>query len=156
MKRFCLLVALTTVVGGCVKPVMPAHQQPANLQPVVPAYQQPANLSQEPANLQSVAMTEKIRVGAETAVRSELKDPESARFGPMSAFNGVAVSGSIVVCGSVNAKNGCGGYAGAVPYLARLMPITTTGAAKYIGTANLSTPSQPGAFYSVFPICAPR
>ena len=43
----------------------------------------------------------------ETVVRSLLKDPESARFGPIRKGVGDAW------CGSVNAKNGFGGYVGA-------------------------------------------
>jgi hypothetical protein len=46
-------------------------------------------------------------------VRRRLKDPESARFGRMSASN---ADGVVTVCGWVNAKNSYGGYTGMSPF----------------------------------------
>ena len=50
---------------------------------------------------------------AKVAIKKQLRDPESARFEilgfPKESANGV--------CGTVNAKNGFGGYAGAHPFL---------------------------------------
>lgn len=57
-------------------------------------------------------------VRREVAVR--LKDPESARFGPMRVpsrnWNG---RDELVVCGWVNAKNSYGGYNGQTPYIGK-------------------------------------
>lgn len=47
---------------------------------------------------------------ARAAVTSQLRDPESARFGPLTRGRGGAV------CGTVNARNGFGGYTGAAPF----------------------------------------
>lgn len=44
---------------------------------------------------------------AKAAVLSQLKDPESAKFGPITI-----AAGTGVVCGSVNARTPMGGYAG--------------------------------------------
>ncbi len=55
------------------------------------------------------------------AVRRQLRDPDSAVFGEMYAvgdrliYHGSHSGG--VVCGTVNSKNGFGGYAGATPYI---------------------------------------
>jgi hypothetical protein len=51
---------------------------------------------------------------AQRFVKAKLRDPSSAVFGPLNAhsdrkFKGVQV---IAVCGTVNAKNGFGGYTG--------------------------------------------
>lgn len=50
--------------------------------------------------------------GIERQVAAALKDPGSAEFGETSIRRGVA-------CGSVNAKNGFGGYTGATPFMVR-------------------------------------
>ncbi len=47
-----------------------------------------------------------------------LKDPDSARFSPPVASQ--QPDGSVLVCGSVNAKNSFGGYTGMKPYYAWL------------------------------------
>lgn len=53
-------------------------------------------------------------------VAAHLKDPESARFGPMRVqsrtWNG---HDELVVCGWVNAKNSFGGYTGQTPYIGK-------------------------------------
>ncbi len=47
-----------------------------------------------------------------------LKDPESAKFGELAA---VKYPNGVIVCGSVNAKNSFGGYAGASPFVGELV-----------------------------------
>jgi hypothetical protein len=56
---------------------------------------------------------------AENAVRAELKDPDSAKFSNLSALTSPNVHGepTAVICGSVNARNSYGGYAGATPFV---------------------------------------
>lgn len=54
-------------------------------------------------------LTETQRKAVEAAVRQSLKDPESARFGDITA--GRSADGT-TVCGQVNAKNSYGGYTG--------------------------------------------
>jgi len=46
---------------------------------------------------------------AKAAVRVALKDPDSAKFGPMRRDGEY-------VCGTINSKNGFGGYTGAKPF----------------------------------------
>jgi hypothetical protein len=48
----------------------------------------------------------------EQAVRSTLKDPDSAQFSDIWRKDGTS-------CGTVNAKNAMGGYVGATPFLLR-------------------------------------
>lgn len=52
----------------------------------------------------------------EQAVEKKLRDPDSAKFGPMRGQEQKGVNGAIV-CGTVNAKNGFGGYAGDQSYV---------------------------------------
>ena len=59
---------------------------------------------------------DKAFASARAAVLATLKEPQSARFGP--AFTRKSVNGNFgkvrdIVCGTVNAKNSFGGYAGA-------------------------------------------
>lgn len=51
---------------------------------------------------------------AEDVVKARLRDPESARFEHVRTSR---ATGLPVVCGTVNAKNGFGGYGGPQPYL---------------------------------------
>lgn len=52
---------------------------------------------------------------AEIEVRDKLKDPDSAKFG--FSWSNKVVGGEEYVCGSVNSKNGFGGYAGERKYI---------------------------------------
>lgn len=54
-----------------------------------------------------------LKIKAEVAVERKLKDPSSAQF---EAFVS-RLSGEPVVCGTVNAKNGFGGYSGRQPFI---------------------------------------
>lgn len=56
-----------------------------------------------------------LAVQAQSAVRSRLRDPSSAQFGEI-CF--VETDDSWAVCGSVNAKNGFGGYVGEAGFIA--------------------------------------
>lgn len=50
-----------------------------------------------------------------------MKDPDSAKFGPIRASGRVWNSRKeIVVCGFINSKNSFGGYTGAVPYIGKV------------------------------------
>ena len=61
-----------------------------------------------------------FRSETQRQVAARLKDPESARFGPIRAvsriWNG---SEELVVCGWVNSKNSFGGYTGQTPYIGK-------------------------------------
>lgn len=59
---------------------------------------------------EKIALTASQRQQIQSAIRSRLKDPESARFGSMSAV--VDGSKKVHVCGYVNSKNSFGGYVG--------------------------------------------
>lgn len=54
------------------------------------------------------------------AVKSGMKDPESAKFGSYISFETTDDNGQKidVVCGYVNGKNSYGGYVGMTPYIA--------------------------------------
>ena len=53
-------------------------------------------------------------IKARTIVRAYLKDPDSAEF-KMKGMNGG------LVCGTVNARNGFGGYTGHTPFVANIL-----------------------------------
>ena len=53
--------------------------------------------------------------GSQIAVKSRLKDPDSAQFQNVRFYSG---SGQPVTCGEVNGKNGFGGYNGFVQFVA--------------------------------------
>lgn len=94
LKKICwgfLLLFVVGLVGSQVQKSMPGYVPPA------PPVEVPVASSV-----------------AEMAVRMVLRDPDSAKFGRTNSYadrklNGVPVK---VACGSVNAKNGFGGYTG--------------------------------------------
>lgn len=57
-----------------------------------------------------------LQYEGQEAVKANLRDPGSAKFSDVVV---VRKSGSIAVCGAVNAKNGFGGYSGASRFMAR-------------------------------------
>jgi hypothetical protein len=59
------------------------------------------------------------------AVKQQLRDPDSATFGPMSLYSDRKMNGyhTPVVCGTVNSKNGFGGYSGNRAFVF-LIPLT--------------------------------
>ncbi|MCO6382695.1 hypothetical protein [Oceanicola sp. 502str15] len=59
----------------------------------------------------SISRAEPVLIAAEESVRSQLRDPDSATFENM-AFNYAPSNRRWFVCGTVNARNGFGGYAG--------------------------------------------
>lgn len=65
-------------------------------------------------DLKPASLAPADKASAERAVIASLKDPDSARFGP--AFGAVDKNGVKYACGTVNAKNGMGGYTGAQMY----------------------------------------
>lgn len=85
MKRIALILMFALNAGGCVTATTAQTLSPANL---------------------SAAQ----RAIVERGVRESLKDPMSAKFGMMRA--GRKASGTLWVCGMVNAKNSFGGYTG--------------------------------------------
>ena len=54
-------------------------------------------------------------------IKKVLKDPESARFGPLVA--GKDPKGLIFVCGTINARNSFGGYVGDRVFIGGLMKV---------------------------------
>lgn len=57
-----------------------------------------------------VAMTPELSDGAKTAVLTTLRDPASAQFGD--GFSAAEKNNIEAVCGTINARNGFGGYVG--------------------------------------------
>lgn len=74
----------------------------------------PRSVEHEP-----VTLAPKQRAAIERAVKETLKDPDSAKFGEIRA--GKSRTGSINICGLVNAKNGFGGYTGMQAFMATLV-----------------------------------
>ena len=72
----------------------------------------------------------------QNAVRNNMKDSESARFGEYVAFKATDTDGVTIdiVCGYVNGKNSYGGYVGMTPYIAT-------------GLKGRYTANGPGEFY---------
>ncbi|HKU65955.1 MAG TPA: hypothetical protein VJQ06_12935 [Rhizomicrobium sp.] len=63
---------------------------------------------------QSGSTDEPVFVAAKNAVLQQLKDPNSAQFGPLARQTKPNVRGepTDVICGAVNARNSFGGYSG--------------------------------------------
>jgi len=89
MLRFAAVIACALVMAGCVAP------------PVTPGV--------------PMKLTEAQIKAVHEGVRKGLKDPESARFGDISAVN--REGDKITVCGMANAKNSFGGYTGMKPFV---------------------------------------
>jgi len=83
--------------------------------------------------LTPVEMTEAQRAAVQDGVKKALKDPESARFGVMRA--GKDSKGVTQVCGTVNARNGFGGYAGFSAFIGVLAK------SGYFGVGGLDPPN---------------
>ncbi|RWR50638.1 hypothetical protein EOW65_06710 [Sinirhodobacter ferrireducens] len=86
-------------------------------------------------------LTETETARMEDAIRSQLRDPDSAKFSDIVADGNSAM---ITVCGNVNSKNGYGGYTGKIPFSVFLMP---NGDVPSIGEGDLM-------FETVMKICA--
>lgn len=112
----------------------------------------------EPAGLPRTDLTPDIEAAAEKGVRDRLKDPDSAKFSDLVAYQKSPTA--IAVCGYVNAKNSLGGYVGASPFLAYVgISKNANGETVYIAAgASLTngTASDISAFYQVVPLCAPH
>lgn len=81
-----------------------------------------------------------------TGVKNALKDPDSARFGnTMSAAR--LASGSIIVCGYVNARNSMGGYTGEKPFQGLYVTETKRFAVTGMGGTDSAT-------YAVTAVCS--
>lgn len=71
------------------------------------------------AGLKSVELYPSDESDVRDGMASALKDPSSARYG---AFHGyLDEEGLVIVCGTVNARNSFGGYAGEVAFYGLLM-----------------------------------
>lgn len=78
------------------------------------------------------AITAEDVTAIEAGVRSGLKDPASATFGPsMKAM--LRTDGMVTVCGYVNAKNSYGGYVGMQPF----MGLLTIKPVRYFGMTGM-------------------
>jgi hypothetical protein len=65
-----------------------------------------------------VSLSQQQEASVHQTVSAMLKDPASAQFGPLVAVS--QSSSQILVCGTVNAKNGFGGYVGGTPFMGNL------------------------------------
>ena len=71
---------------------------------------QQASTTPPPEPTLPITLTESQKAAVTAGVKGQLKDPNSAMFGPMAASQGK--SGLIYVCGYVNSRNSFGGYVG--------------------------------------------
>ena len=133
MKAIALAAITTVFVTGCAT------------QSVTQSTPQPQSVTQS-APRPAVTWTKDVATEAEIndakkAVVSQLKDPESARFGEIWALSGT--NGKRSVCGYINAKNSYGGYTGD-----KMFSITSSGSVVIQGSGTLGG-LLPG-------ICLPR
>jgi len=95
MTRYLVLIT-ALALAGCVSA---PPQQSASTAPAT----SPVSLSSD----------QEARV--KQVVTASLKDPDSARFGPMQAT--YSLQTGTTICGMINARNSFGGYTGDKPYL---------------------------------------
>lgn len=67
-----------------------------------------------PQGLPEIAVTPQMEKAVADGIKNDLKDPDSARFYALRAFNNN--DGTIAVFGLMNAKNSYGGYTGKLPF----------------------------------------
>jgi hypothetical protein len=92
MKRILILLYLS-FLGGCAANAVPPDQVARNY----------------------ATLTAAQNASIKSAVRSALKDPNSAQFGTIIAARNA--HGDLLACGLVNAKNSFGGYSGMEPFI---------------------------------------
>lgn len=73
-----------------------------------------------PVATQAIELSADQVAAVQAGLRASLKDPDSARFGPMKASR---AGDAIYVCGYVNAKNSYGGFTGMQSYFGLLAEI---------------------------------
>ena len=100
------------------------------------------------AETHAVTMTKGLQAAVETAVRTELKDPNSATFKHYRAFRDK--DGALRVCGAVNSKNSFGGYVGFTPFVAY---VSEVGGGKYQPNGAIIATGGWEAFYMLNPEC---
>lgn len=103
MQRLVSLVVMTIGMVACTNPNYPISGNIA-----MPTLSDAAPYALSPAE----------KADIESRVIAKLKDPNSAKFGPLIA--GKDKDGSLVACGTVNAKNSFGGYTGMMPYQVKM------------------------------------
>jgi hypothetical protein len=65
-----------------------------------------------------VSLSQQQEASVHQTISAMLRDPASAQFGPLVAVS--QSSSQTLVCGTVNAKNGFGGYVGDTPFIGTL------------------------------------
>ena len=122
--RFSAAVLGMLSVAGCAveTPAQRDARMQANISKIVDQSNRDAEKTLIPSwlpvleNPVSVTLTEKQKQVVRAGVTAGLKDPTSPRFGT-SFVAAKGSSGSVVVCGFVNAKNSFGGYVGEAPFI---------------------------------------
>jgi hypothetical protein len=92
-----------------------AAQGSQHRQPQIDAVAESVKIPDE-SKIKPLRVNKKMRTAVEAAVRDQLKDPFSAKFGSMQANQGE--KGIVTVCGWVNAKNSFGAFIGQLPFFA--------------------------------------
>jgi hypothetical protein len=106
-----------------------------------------------PRGLPRILLSPDALAAAETETAGTLKDPESARFFDLVAYQ--KPPSNIVVCGNVNAKNSLGGYVGKVPFVIELAPTGPNSYRMVDGLVADATNQGIQTFYSINPLCGP-
>lgn len=136
-----LLVAATFALAGCqTTSTAPSTEQINKIgdKPreyilgVTPLYEQHLQYSSETPSTSQIS-DEQAFTAAHAAVRANLKDPDSAKFGTTIMRKTVIMTDTTfaqpnfpvdkftdIVCGTINAKNGFGGYTGAAVFAYRI------------------------------------
>lgn len=96
-----------------------------------------------------VAMTKELQVAFETAVKSSLKDPDSATFRHFGAFKDA--DGGLRECGEVNSKNSYGGYVGFTRFNSTVLE---NAPGKYFPIAAVFAREPQSVFDKYYPECA--
>lgn len=94
-----------------------------------------------------VALTPAHEQAVKAGIASRLKDPESAKFGPTMVAARSKETGTVRVCGTVNARNSYGGYGGETRFVADLVELNGTPVFKD------GTVGKPGDPFAVNVLC---
>lgn len=95
----------------------------------------------------SVALTPAHEQAVKSGIASRLKEPGSAKFGPSMVAARSKETGTVRVCGTVNARNSYGGYGGEARFVADLVEVGG------VPTFKDGTVGKPGDPFAVNVLC---
>ena len=113
MKRSGVLLLVLVALVGIGTTMLPRSEPAAAAQTLTPAKTQqpdkPLSAAEKKAQ-QEKSFGAKTIIAAQRAVRTSLKDPDSAQF--KQVYANYTEGFDVVACGQVNSKNSLGGYTG--------------------------------------------